>query len=352
MGELARKFFKGTDRAEERNSSSGFGEYAVLSDFQKEELCRTLLSEFGVSNITRSTSNGELIHSCCLPFGLHKNGDLNPSASLNYKKLTYSCLGCGNSGGLLWFIGVCRGISSTNARGWLVNYTGAGDPGSLAQLLEFFDAVYTPRKNDKSPIPKFSEKILDNWRFIHPYLTEIRKIPEEVLIQFNVGWNPEKNRIVLPHFWKGNLVGWQTRRLTDDGTPKYLSSVDFPKKQTLYNYQPSEPVVVVESVISVLSKHIVCSRMEATFGMELPDKQVQLLTAHPKVTLFFDNDPAGWKATESVGKKLLPYTDVRVVDNPWSADAADVDKITFLDLVSNAVPFEIWQPPMEVKEWK
>ena len=665
MGDIARKFYRGTDRAEERSASTGFGEYSGLSDIQKEELCRTLLSEFGVSNISRMSSTGELIHSCCLPFGLHKNGDLNPSASLNYQRLTYNCFsseteiitnngifqisqlvgkypilldgdgnwvkseirsfgvqklmklvlsrngiekvvfvtpnhrwlkkggygrsklievttdelrtghripsifpnkldlviskkgvahgfvygdgtadkysaiayfvppkdipllqfypgctptvrkdgvlrigklsllwksipsldsdpnylygwlagyfaadgcvaedghislasskrvelemvlaicdrigvgtfgirsqsrlgygvensniysitlvsstlneeffilphhrgrfiqakergriertgwivksveeanrieevfcaivptthtfvlkdhlltsncfGCGNSGGLLWFIGVCRGTSSTQARGWLANYAGVGDSSNLAKLLEFFDTVYTPRKNNQTPIPKFSKKILDGWRFIHPYMTEIRNIPEEILIQFNIGWNPETNRIVLPHFWKDELVGWQTRRLVDDGSPKYLSSVDFPKRQTIYNYQPEKPVVVVESVISVLSKYAIYPNIEATFGMELPERQVQLLAAHPRVTLFFDNDQAGYKATNTVGTKLMPYTDVRVVDNPWSADAGDMDEITFMELVNNAIPFEIWSPTKEVKEWQ
>jgi DNA primase len=296
---------------------------------------------------------------------LHKHGDRNPSASLNYKKLTYNCAGCQNSGGLLWFIGVCRGESATEARKWLNKSAGlGGEEQDLSSLLTFFDEVYAHNPNVAAPLPRMDARVLERWMFIHPYLTEIRRIPEESIKQFRVGYGTitvpmgggieiQSERIVVPHFWKGELVGWQTRRLLDDGTPKYLSSPDFPKDQTLFNYDPHQrpSVVVVESAMSVLSKCHTGINMVGTFGAKVTDRQVKLLGLHRRVCLWFDNDDAGWKAIQHVGEMLLPYTEVFVIDCPYAADPADLDDATFVALADEPVPFHQWSRPTALKEW-
>ena len=48
----------------------------------------------------------ELIHSCKLPFGMHKNGDQNPSASLNRDTLLFNCFTCGG-GSIIWLVQNC-----------------------------------------------------------------------------------------------------------------------------------------------------------------------------------------------------------------------------------------------------
>lgn len=325
---------------------------ASLSDVEKERLCRDLLSEFGAANVRKM--NQELIHSCVLPFGQHRNGDRNPSARLNYKKLTYICSGCGNSGGLLWFIGVCRGLTTPQAKSWLTKQVKTGGlegEDGLAALLRYFDEIWSSEDSGPPPLPRMDARVLTPWLLIHPYLTEIRGIPEENLIRFSVGYDPVKDRIVVPHFWKGNLVGWQTRRLMNDGTPKWQSSPDFPKSETIFNYNRDVAAVVVEAPLSVVSKCHVVEGLEATFGATIPDRQIRYLARHPKVTLWFDNDPAGWKATREVGKALLNYAPVWVVDNPWAADPADMDDQTVVDLIAKAIPFSAWQEPKTLERW-
>lgn len=344
----------------------------ALPDEQKRDLCRSLLAEFGVTSVTER--GDELIHSCCLPFGAHRNGDRNPSASLNYRKLTYNCLGCGNSGGLLWFVGVCRGDDSAQARGWLDQQMGlTEDEEGLANFLRFIDALYSPDSSSRrpAPVPKMDPGILDRWRRIHPYMTDPppvgRGVPVETIKHFSVGYGEFRTnigveedrwitseRIVIPHFWRGDLVGWQTRRLGNDGTPKYKSSPDMPKDSTIYNYDPRRPTaVVVESPMSVLSKHHLCPTMEATFGAKVTDRQVRLLAAHESaIILWFDNDDAGWKATRDVGDALSAYGPVYVVDSPWAADPADMDRETFLGLLANPVPYALWKPPAELRPWE
>ena len=350
---------------------SGVFEAAYLPDAAKERLCRSLLAELGVTHV-RPSGDGELIHGCLLPFSAHRDQDRNPTASLNYRKLTYNCFGCGAGGGLLWFLGMCRDEDGEQARRWLEEQTGSGaEEQSLSSLMEFFDAIYEQRRESVPVIPRMDAKVLNPWLAIHPYMTdpkpEGRGIAEETLTRFKVGYGEircrvdredddasteplyvQSHRIVIPHFWKGSLVGWQTRRLMADGTPKYLSSPDFPKETTIYNYDAKQrTAVAVESPMSVLSRCHLDPHIEGTFGAKVTDRQVRLLSMHPKVILFMDNDPAGWNATHQIAARLEGYSEVWVAQNRWRADPADLDDETFLACVADPVPYAVWRQPDE-----
>ena len=369
-----------------------------LPDTIKEEMCRALLAEFGVTSIATG-GDGELIVRCVMPWHPEKKA----SAALNYKKLVYKCLGCQASGGLLWLIAVSNGVDGRQARDWVETRTGLGgsDGFDLPALLHLIDAVFDESKSLPTPIPQFAERALDQWKGIHPTLTtgapELdipgRGIPEANLISMRVGYAPEYplgkdddgnwlhgERHVFPHFWKGKLVGWQSRRVWDDGTEKYKSTPDFPKDRTLYvpeQYRPTKvrTVVVVESPASVL-RHLHHLPIIGTFGASITDHQIRLLAEYDRVIWWGDNDMAGWKATigytgrgDGVGdivlgtgpaylgdfhpglERLSPYTTVSVVDSPWAADAAEMDDDTAEELVAAAVPLEIWTPPAHLLCW-
>jgi DNA primase len=353
-----------------------FFEASMLPDETKEQLCRELLAEFGVAHVNR-THKGELIHSCSLPFGRHKNGDRSPSASLNYKKLTYKCLGCGSGGGLLWYIASCRGEDGAQARTWLEAQAGLGQTVmELATLLKMLDAMYAQGGEQKPVIPRYADSMLDPWTWPvhHPYLTDGdpesglkgRGIPEATLEHFRVGYAPEyfmgrdavpshTERLVFPHFWNGDLVGWQARRLNPADEPKYKNSPDFPKDQTIFNYENGDRTraILVEAPVSVLRHFHHQPTLQATFGASTTDEQIRLLQRYDDVVLWFDNDDAGWKATRQVGESLARYNTVWVVDSPYSADPADIDDDEEVArLVSDAIPYVIWNPPKKLIPWR
>lgn len=351
--------------------------FEILSqpDAAKEEMCRSLLAEFGAVSVT--VRGEEMITRCVMPW----HDDRHPSASLNYKKLVYKCLSCGASGGLLWLIGTVRNTSGKESRRWVEEQAGiGGSEFNFGSLLTLFDALYADGNKPAglAPIPTFSTKALEPWMAIHPWLTtgapdlgiEGRGIPEQTLRDMRVGYEPRypmgagkpsSERIIIPHFWKSNLVGWQTRRLWNDGTPKYKSTPDFPKDRTIYDYDPKRRMaVVVESPMSVL-RHRHHLPIEATFGASVTDRQTRLIAAHEKVILWMDNDSAGWKATGGwdekrihlvgLGERLQSYCEVAVVDSPWAADAGDMDDETAETLCAEAVPYALWQIPTRLLCW-
>jgi DNA primase len=340
-----------------------FFEYSTLTDTEKRDLCVGLLQEFGVGHINEQ-SNGELIHSCCIPNTGHRNGDKNASASLNYKKLCFNCLGCGSSGGLLWFIAVCRGIEGTEAREWLGSQTGLGGKVmDLPRLLEVIDQIFH-HQVEQAPIPRYDETVLHQWvrpGLHHPYLTtgfggiRGRGIPPKTLDRFRVGYAGEYHdgteRIIIPHFWDGRLVGWQARGLPGhQGNDKYRSTPDFPKHKTLYNHARRRRIVLVESPMSVLRHCHHVPDLQATFGAAVTDAQLRLCSRYAEVTLWFDNDKAGWKATHHVAEELSRHVGVRVVDSPWDADPADLDDDLVEELIAEAVPYSIWERPRQLQE--
>jgi len=343
--------------------AGGF-EPTLLPDSEKKELCESLLREFGVTQ-WRATDRGELIHSCPLPNTRHRNGDRNPSASVNYRKLTFNCLGCGSKGGLLWWIATCRGEGSEEARAWLEGATGTGQTVmDLPRLLELLDALASPA-SPRAPIPRYDQSVLapwTEWPIHHPYLTDQppdgRGCPSSTLQFFSIGYSDQyfdgTERIIIPLFWRDDLVGWQARRIAPWDEPKYKNSPDFPRDRLIYNSHDLPTAVVVESPLSVLRHHHHCPNLLATFGAEVAASQMQWLQRYQRTVLWYDNDPAGWEATERVGRALEPYNSVWVVQSPYDADPADLDDTTVEQLIEDAVPLSIWQQPQELQqlEWR
>jgi hypothetical protein len=356
---------------------------SLLDDATKEDLCRDLLAEFGARNVQRSTSKGEIIHSCMLPFGAHRNGDSKPSASLNFKKLTFNCLGCGAQGGLLWFIAVCRGDDNElAARGWLGERTGLG--GTLMEkdrLLKVLDGIFSQQATLPSTMPVFPAATMDPWTYPrpHPYMTDTgssggitcRGIPEENCKKFGIGYaekypmgsyldertdrwieRPPQERIVIPIRWEGKLVGWQARAINPADEPKYKNSVDFPRDRVLYGWEPRQDIVLVESPMSVL-RHCHHQPMVASFGKQLTDIQLRILQQAHSITMWFDPDNAGWKGTERAIMELKRYVPMKVVVWPYrDTDPADLDDVTVDQAVADAVPWALWKRPDTLMDWE
>ena len=185
-------------------------------------------------------------------------------------------------------------------------------------------------------------ELLDKWNIFH----------QATMHAFRVGLDPERKRgdyvgpaIVIPHFFKGSLVGYQERWLAPEDerpryVPKYTNSDDFPKKSTLYNWdrasKAGDYVIVVESAMSVIRLWELGYDAVATFGASVSAPQIRMLRSFDKgVYLSYDNDSAGKKAIKDLTDKLAGEIPVRVLPLPENhngdiADYADEEVVALM----------------------
>lgn len=330
-------------------------EVKFLTDQQKKDLCLELLNEFGAGKVR--VRGPELHHNCTLGLGGHTDNN-SFAASVNYRTLEFNCYVCGYGGSLAWWIAVNRRTDTDEIEPWLRKRLGIGTSLPINDLIKIIDDICNP-PSEKKILPTYPEKILDRWNdwaIFHPYLTETRQIPEENLERFKIGYADEDEdfeyyqRIIVPAFWKGKLVGWQARALAGpdldpDSHIKYKNSVDFPRDLVLYGDVDARRAVVVESPMSVL-RHIHQIPMVATFGSNVTPEQIRALERCDELILFNENDKAGWKMIRKVTNALDRKVRMSVVENPFvkEIDPADLDDDTFIDLVNSAVPSSVWSP--------
>jgi hypothetical protein len=218
-------------------------------------------------------------------------------------------------------------------------------------------------------MPVYSDRMLTRWHEegIPDYILNERQIPITTAVHMGIGTDPDGYvdrirtgpRAVIPHWWDGKLVGWQSRRLpgADPGAPKYLSTPAFPRDETLFGYKDfHRDVTVVESPMSQL-RHQHHVDIEATFGFVVTDLQIQhLVRGRQKLTWFMDNDSAGWQAVEGrtfngrffpgAPQRASAYCKNWVVENPFDADPADMsDEMVDILINEHAVPWQVWQRP-------
>jgi DNA primase len=296
----------------------------------------------GVTNII--DSGEEIIHSCPLPFGLHRNGDKNPSASLNRETLLFNCFTCGG-GSIIWLVENCLNVGREEAIAILKEEVTSLRLVPVEDFINKLEEIFH-EEDSKEDIPVYSEIILNRWRDNCEYLTE-RGVSEEIQRVMKTGVdrnrieiaringleeNVKLDRVVLPHFMDGKLVGWVARKIQDiQGVPKYRNSKGFPRGQWMYNLDNARKynwVYVVESPMSVLVlKSRGIENVVATFGAKVDDNQIRLLRNFSRVTVFMDGDAAGRGATEKIVSKLSRYTNLTVVDTPEDEDPASLPEI-------------------------
>jgi DNA primase len=185
----------------------------------------------------------------------------------------------------------------------------------------------------------------------HPYLYE-RGITDDVIAEMQVGFDDEHVGIVIPHWFQGKLRGWQIRHLAQDAAgnylcptescmkkgkiPKYKNTTDFPKKNTLYNYDGAKAsvqetglseIIVVESPFTVLyMKSLGFDPVVATFG-SFTFEQAMLLMPFKLVRFWPDNDKAGQENVRRAIDSLLRYSNLEIVPvvEGEKSDAANLD---------------------------
>jgi len=298
-----------------------------------------LVDLVGAQNI--EDTGVELIHSCRLSFGLHKNGDRNPSASLNKESLLFNCFTCGG-GSIIWLVQNTLEVSREQAIVEIKNYM-SGATVSVENFIQKLNKMFSQEENKGLDIPVYNERILGLYGGYSSYL-DSRGVTEQTQIEMKTGEITDKwekthdgeivkvDRVMIPHFINGKLVGWVARRKDDKlNVAKYKNTKGFPRQYWLYNYDSARffrEVYVVESPMSVLVlKSRGIDNVVATFGAKVTKTQLDLLRAFREVTVFPDGDAPGREAKKNLVTGLRDYTTVKVIDTPDGEDPASLTEI-------------------------
>jgi hypothetical protein len=288
--------------------------------------------------VIKTDNNENDIGHCPDLWGLHKNGDTTGKFAIKRDKKVYNCWVCGG-GSLLSLAMSFTGLDEQAATDWLHEFASEDAVSDESFLDEIDRLLYAEIKRDP-PMPYFNERVLAKLRPAYEWGHE-KGIRPEVIDICNVKSDPEAVRrsskgdytgpaIVFPHYWEGRLVGWQSRWLDENRPkwiPKYTNTSDFPRDNTLYNYEReyfSEEVVVCESVPTVLVLASYGIPAICTFGSNVTERQMRLMRLCVKgLVIAPDNDEPGTKYVESLCEGLDRYIPIKIapkVGEPGSGD--------------------------------
>lgn len=270
------------------------------------------------------------------PLSGHGGADSNPSFSINVNKGVFNCFSC-SSGNMVDLVMDMLDLEYSESIRWLLKFSdfeNEDDEQFMRKILSAVDRKPPPREPRHPVMPRFSLRTIESWLGGETDFYESRFISDEVRQRLKLGFDPEHNykgfvgpAAIIPHFFRGKLVGYQRRWLVEerpDWVGKYVMTDDFPKRSTLFNYDIAiqnkhVPIFVVESPLTVARLMSAGYMAVSTFGASSNPRQSKLLTAFEDVVLAFDNDKAGQDAARRIYKEIDDYCNVDVIPPPNEA---------------------------------
>ena len=271
--------------------------------------------------------------------------DHNPSMSVSPEKGVYKCFVCGNAGNVFNFVMEYEKVSFYEAVKIVADKIGVSIDISTSKkentkkspLYNIYNIAYKFYQNNLNTVyGKDAKKYLLN-----------RKIDEDVIKNFNIGlslsdselcnalkakgfkdddivssgvavqngnniYDIYKNRIMFPLYdLEGNVVGFSGRIYNQKSESKYINTKEteiFKKGELLYNYhiakkeaRKEKNIIVVEGFMDVIRLSTIgIVNVVATMGTAVTKHQLNLIQKlAPNITLMFDGDKAGEKATNA-----------------------------------------------------
>ena len=271
--------------------------------------------------------------------------DHNPSMSVSPEKGVYKCFVCGNAGNVFNFVMEYEKVSFYESVKIVADKIGVSIDISTSKkentkkspLYDIYNISYKFYQNNLNTVyGKEAKKYLLN-----------RKIDEDVIKNFNIGlslsdselcnalkakgfkdddivssgvavqngnniYDIYKNRIMFPLYdLEGNVVGFSGRIYNQKSESKYINTKEteiFKKGELLYNYhiakkeaRKEKNIIVVEGFMDVIRLSTIgIVNVVASMGTAVTKHQLNLIQKlAPNITLMFDGDKAGEKATNA-----------------------------------------------------
>ncbi len=292
---------------------------------------------------------------------------------------SYYCFGCGVKGDIFTFVEEMEGTDFRGALKTLADRAGVelkyerregkDDKEKLfsvmhdameyyqkeleknAEPMKYLELRGVDKESIKSWKLGFAE---DDWRRLREYmhglgykddvLSKAGLIKTSVEGKEKEPYDTFRGRVMFPLFDpRGEVIAFSGRALSKEIEPKYLNSPDteiFKKNQVLYGFdRASEEIrrmgkdksyaVLVEGQLDMVLSHQAGVRNTvASSGTAFTQAHLKMLKMRsPRITLAFDGDEAGLKATErSVALAYALGMEVKIAELPEGKDPADLVK--------------------------
>ncbi len=326
----------------------------------------------------------------CCPF----HNEKTPSFIVSPQKQIFKCFGCGKGGNIFGFIQEYEKVDFWDAVKTLAQQNNI----DMSQYQQ--SSTYQQYAQDEKEKMKRIHKLAQEFFVEHlkkntpalQYLKEERKLSDQIIAEFGVGYAPDKhyellqllrskgfsdedllqaslakrsangpdvysffrNRITFPIYdLMKNVVGFTARALSPDDQPKYINSAEhkgFEKSKILYGLSHAKnhlnsfwKLIVVEGQMDVIA----LTRLGfpigvATSGTALTEQHVKLLKRYTEHVYFlFDNDSAGQQASFKA-LKMCYYQDVFPKIISLGAESKDAD-----DLANNEHGKQLFETALE-----
>jgi DNA primase len=275
---------------------------------------RALWRELGVD--VGDDETGEFSNLKFCPNPDHSN-DRSPAFQVNLRKPLVHCFSrCGIEGNYLHAVQVVRGCTETEARRFIKGFT-------RVALGVDIEPAYSGRKRavveTDSPLA-VAERRLDRGEFVwlpkhaREYLTS-RGIDDAARGKWQVGWDEDEERIVIPAHDERGRFRFLIRRSIDGRRPKYLYTEGYSKTDLLFGADKLDTdqvcdvgLVLVEGSIDTIKLDTLgLSCAAAILGSGLSERQVRIIdsTGARRVYLMFDGDAAGLEDVLAAAKKIV-----------------------------------------------
>jgi hypothetical protein len=228
----------------------------------------------------------------------------HPTWSINEETGIHSCFSCGYAGNLIGLVAHVLQMETKwgtpaleRAKKWLENAIEI-DLSHLKERAELLDTYVSV-----APVLAMSEARLQVFDEPADDVLRGRRLTAASAKALSVRWDTKAEAWVLPirdpHTAK--LWGWQFK--AGGWVSNYPTGIK--KGQALFGFELiDDQVTVVESPLDVVRLHGVGIPAVATFGSKWTEHQFNLLRGVKNVTLAFDNDEAGHKATTTLCNRL------------------------------------------------
>lgn len=289
----------------------------------------------GIDKLAVIKKSHNNIQVCC---PIHKDGkERKPSCGINLDESngtapgTVHCFTCGYVASFKEFVSDCFG------------YNDGGDYGKRWLLENFVSLELEKRQNFKlnlsrvKPEQKFvSEKELDSYRYLHPYMYK-RHLTDEIIGKFDVGYDEKTKCLTFP-VWdeKGRCV-FVARRSVKTKFFNYPKEVNKPVYALNFISNDTTQVVVCESIINALTCWTWGIPAVALIGTGSFEQYPILENSHiRKFLLALDPDEAGDKGRARLRKNVKGkmIIDLQI---PEGKDVNDLTKDEFLNIMRMAI---------------